>query len=53
MSDYCVQCGTRTRELTESVHGPLCAQCAHRQAEHDEPGYGLTPSTYGFLSETE
>jgi hypothetical protein len=49
----CAQCGTRTGELTASIHGPLCPQCSYRQADHDEPGYGLAPSTYGFLDETE
>ena len=49
----CAQCGTWTYTLYESIHGPLCPQCAHRQNEHDQPGYGLTPSTYGFTDETE
>ena len=49
----CAQCGTRTRDLTQSIHGPLCPQCAYRQDEHDQPGHGLAPGTWGFLSDTE
>lgn len=44
----CAQCGTATRELYAWDLGPICAVCAHRQAERDEPGHGLAPSTYGF-----
>ena len=56
MTDYwltCAQCGTRTRELFESIHGPLCPQCAYRQNEHDQAGYGLAASTYGFIDDKE
>jgi hypothetical protein len=49
----CAQCAALTRELADSEHGPLCARCSHRQAEHDEHGHGLAASTYGFTSETE
>lgn len=49
----CDQCGTRTHQLAPSVHGPLCQQCAFRQDEHDQPGYGLSATTFGFLSEEE
>ncbi|MEY2668492.1 MAG: hypothetical protein RJA59_1130 [Pseudomonadota bacterium] len=49
----CVQCGTRTRELSPSVHGWLCPQCAFRQAERDEFGYGLGVGTFGFDPEDE
>ena len=47
----CAQCGTTTGEVWPSVHGLLCAPCSHRQAEHDEPGYGLAPGTYGFTED--
>lgn len=49
----CAQCGTRTRDLAMSVHGLLCPQCAYRQDEHDQPGYGLSATTFGFTSEEE
>lgn len=49
----CAQCGTTSPELTGSVHGQLCPQCAHRQNERDQYGHGLAPGTFGFLSETE
>lgn len=47
----CAQCGTTTGEVWPSVHGLLCAPCSHRQAEHDEPGHGLAPGTYGFTED--
>jgi hypothetical protein len=50
----CEQCGCTTSELYPGDnYGLLCARCAFRQAEHDQPGHGLTASTFGFLSETE
>jgi hypothetical protein len=49
----CAQCGSRIRDLTPSVHGPLCLQCAYRQYEHDQPGHGLAPGTWGFPYEDE
>lgn len=48
----CEQCGTLTAELYDSEnYGLLCSRCAVRQAEHNEPGHGLTPGTYGFTFE--
>lgn len=54
----CEQCGTRAGGsawvLTE--YGLLCAVCAYRQQEHDERHENfdhLTPSSLGFLSDTE
>ena len=50
----CEQCGTVTDELFDSkVYGLLCSLCAHRQEERSEYGYGLSASTFGFLSEEE
>lgn len=48
----CDQCGT-VDNLTPTEHGNLCPVCAHRQAERDQYGHGLTASTFGFLSEVE
>ena len=52
----CAQCGTRTRHLTDSVHGPLCAPCGWRQDEADERADtfgGLTASSLGFAYDDE
>lgn len=49
----CEQCGDTTTELTPSEYGPLCSVCAYRQAEHDQYGYGLSASMFGFIDETE
>lgn len=49
----CEHCSTITRDLTETEHGGLCPQCAYRQDERSEYGYGLSASSFGFLSETE
>lgn len=50
----CEQCGGTTSELFDGPnYGLLCSQCAFRQAEHDQPGHGLSACTYGFMSEEE
>jgi len=50
----CEQCGATTSELYDSEnYGLLCSRCAFRQEEHSGHGYGLSASTFGFLSETE
>jgi hypothetical protein len=46
----CDQCFTITSELSDDG---LCDRCALRQEEHNAFGYGLSASTFGFLSETE
>ena len=49
MSVSCDQCGTVGPIADQHPdHGDLCGPCAIRQAEHDRPGYGLAPSTFGF-----
>lgn len=49
----CAQCGTRMRGLVPSEHGLLCPQCVYRQAERDEPGWGLSAGTWGFDGEED
>ena len=49
----CDQCGTSDRTLYPTEYGRLCDPCAYRQDERSEYGYGLSASTFGFLSESE
>lgn len=57
-TECCIQCGTPGRDFqwVHTEHGLCCAVCAFRQQEHDERRENfeyLTPSSLGFLSDTE
>ena len=52
----CEQCGTVTREGSETEYGLLCSVCAFHQFERDESRASfahLSPRNFGFLDDDD